>query len=76
MKMWECMPEEVRQTLRTLGWADPDEVRALKDALEKIASGMSGDLLGTTSLSKDDMQHIARAAIAKAQRLNKKRRTP
>ena len=40
--------------------------------LEKISSGMGGDLLGTTSLSREDMQCLATAALLK---VNGDRRT-
>ena len=39
----------------------------LLEALRSIASGMGRDMLGTTSLTRDDMQSIAKGAIKKAE---------
>lgn len=39
------------------------EIGRLREALERIASGMGADLLGTVSLSRDDMQEIAREVL-------------
>lgn len=42
----------------------PAEVaRQMFDALRKISSGMGHDMLGTTSLDREDMQSIAQKAI-------------
>lgn len=56
---WHPMGEGCEKLSAML--AEPSGLRA---ALVKIASGMGVDLLGTTSLSREDLQAIARAALA------------
>lgn len=41
------------------------ELAELREALESIASGITGDMLGTVSMTTEDMKSIARKAIAK-----------
>ena len=42
-----------------------EDYAILEEALKTIASGLGGDLLGTTSLCREDMQSIARAALGR-----------
>lgn len=41
-------------------------VKEMRKALKQIRSGLGRDLLGTTALSREDMQSIAKAALASA----------
>lgn len=36
---------------------------ALREVLQRISSGIGGDLLGTTALGREDMQSIAQQAL-------------
>lgn len=50
-------------TART-GWPEAlDEIERLRKGLKKIASGMSKDMMGTTSLDREDLLEIARKTI-------------
>lgn len=43
------------------------ENQRMYEALKEISSGMGKDLLGTTSLSQEDMQEIAKTALKAAE---------
>jgi hypothetical protein len=55
---WSSRNANAQSNARAIA-AVPDMI----EALEKIASGMGKDLLGTTSLDREDMQDIAKAAL-------------
>ena len=56
--------ESVARDLSKMLKGAADEIDSLRAELKTITSGMGSDMLGTVSLSREDMQSIAGNALA------------
>ena len=61
-EFYPCLPEVFARTYM-VGIPSHNAEHRMREALVKIASGMTEDMLGTDSLCREEMQTIARRAL-------------